>query len=81
MIAFCLWSEYVRRAMITGARGRDIAIVATNSDGDPERRRFLLEQLGPGARERIVDPGIDVVRNRPPPMRVRASSRRNARRR
>ena len=54
-------TEYVRRAIITGAVSRDIAVIATNSDGDPERRRFLLEQLGPGATERIVDPGQAIV--------------------
>lgn len=54
-------AEYVRRAVITGARGRDIRLVATNSDGDPGRRRFLLDRLGPGAVERIVDPGVEAV--------------------
>ena len=53
--------EYTRRAIITGAVNRDIAIVATNSDGDHGRRAFLLEQLGPGATERIVDPGRAIV--------------------
>jgi len=27
-------SEYVRRAIITGSLARDIAVIATNSDGD-----------------------------------------------
>ncbi len=54
-------TEYVRRAIITGAVARDITILATNSDGDPERRRFMLGQLGPGATERIVDPGREIV--------------------
>ena len=36
-------------------------MIATNSDGDPDRRVFLLGQLGPGAAERIVDPGRAVV--------------------
>ena len=54
-------TEYVRRAIITGAVARDIDVIATNSDGDPARRQFLLSQLGPGATERIVDPGEDVV--------------------
>ena len=53
--------EHVRREVYDAAAARDIAVVATNSDGSPERRRFLLERLGPGATERIVDPGIDVV--------------------
>ena len=54
-------TEYVRRAVITGAVARDIDVIGTNSDGDPSRRAFLLSQLGPGAAERIVDPGRDVV--------------------
>lgn len=54
-------TEYVRRAIITGALARDIRIIATNSDGDPDRRRFLLDQLGEDSTERIVDPGRTVV--------------------
>ena len=54
-------TEYVRRAIITGAVNREIAVIATNSDGDPGRRAFLLEQLGPGATERVVDPGRAIV--------------------
>ena len=54
-------AEYTRRAVVTGAVNRDLAVIATNSDGDPARRAFLLERLGPGAAERIVDPGRDVV--------------------
>ena len=57
-------TEYVRRAIIGGAVARDIAVIATNSDGDPERRAFLLRQLGAGAVERIVDPGRDIVEAR-----------------
>ena len=53
--------EYTRRAVVTGAVNREVEVIATNSDGDPERRRFLLERLGPGATERIVDPGRAVV--------------------
>ena len=53
--------EYLRRAVFTGALGRDIDIIATNSDGDPARRKFLLGQLGPGSVERLVDPGESVV--------------------
>ena len=48
-------TEYVRRAAITGARNRDIGIVATNSDGDPQRRRELLARLGPGSVEEVID--------------------------
>ena len=57
-------TEYVRRAIITGAVTRDIDVIATNSDGDPERRAFLLGQLGAGAVERIVDPGRNIVEAR-----------------
>ena len=57
-------TEYVRRAVIGAAVERDIGVVATNSDGDPERRAFLLGQLGPGAEERIVDPGRVAVEAR-----------------
>ena len=53
--------EYVRRAILTGALSREIDVIATNSDGDPARRKFLLGSLGAGATERIVDPGIEVV--------------------
>ena len=57
-------TEYVRRAVITGAVTREIDVIATNSDGDPERRAVLLAQLGEGAVERVVDPGEDIVRAR-----------------
>ena len=53
-------SEYVRRAAITGALARELEPIVTNSDGSPERRAFLLG-LMPGATERVIDPGIDVV--------------------
>ena len=56
--------EYTRRAVITGARNREIDVIATNSDGDPDRRAFLLRELGPGASERVVDPGEAVVKSR-----------------
>ena len=58
-------AEYVRRAIVTGARAREIDVILTNSDGDPERRRFLREILGPGDHpEIIVDPGEEVVARR-----------------
>ena len=57
-------TEYVRRAIITGAVAAEIEVIATNSDGDPARRAFMLERLGPGATERIVDPGRAVVEAR-----------------
>ena len=56
--------EYVRRALITGAVARQVDVIATNSDGDPARRATLLASLGPGAVERIVDPGQEIVRAR-----------------
>ena len=57
-------TEYVRTAAVTGALGRDISVIQTNSDGDPARRRALLDRLGPGAAERIVDPGEPEVTRR-----------------
>ena len=54
-------TEYVRRTILTGARARGIDVVATNSDGDPDRRQFLLSELGPGAVETVIDPGKEVV--------------------
>lgn len=56
--------EYTRRAAITGATQRQIAVVASNSDGDPVRRSFLLDLLGLGAIEKIIDPGRTVVEAR-----------------
>ena len=57
-------AEYVRRAIIMGAVEQEIEVIATNSDGNPERRLFLLGLLGPGSTERILDPGFDVVTQR-----------------
>ena len=57
-------AEYVRRAVIFGARDRDIGLVVTNSDGDEVRRAKLLDLMGGDAQERIVDPGEDVCRAR-----------------
>ena len=57
-------AEQIRQAIIDGANERELAIIATNSDGDLARRATLLERLGPGSVERIVDPGYDVVRAR-----------------
>ena len=50
-------AEYTRRAVISGAVGRGLGLVVTNSDGEIDRRQFLLGQLGEGARERVIDPG------------------------
>ena len=54
-------AEHLRREAIDAAVSRDIDVVATNSDGDTDRRGALLKRLGPGATERVVDPGHDVV--------------------
>ena len=57
-------AEAIRQTVITIATDRDIDVVTTNSDGSPERRGFLLGRLGPGATERVIDPGISVVTDR-----------------
>lgn len=57
-------AELLRRNAIDAAVERDIYVVATNSDGSPARRNLLLQALGPGAQERILDPGEGVVRQR-----------------
>ena len=57
-------TEFTRQAVISGANSRGLSIVATTSDGSPERRRALLDRLGPAATERIIDPGEAVVRAR-----------------
>ena len=54
-------TEYVRRAVITGAVQREIGLIVTNSDGEIDRRQFLLGQLGEGATERVIDPGREIV--------------------
>ena len=56
--------EAMRREVIEQARQRGIEIVATNSDGDADRRADLLARLGPTAEERIIDPGEEVVTDR-----------------
>ena len=56
--------EYIRRVAITTAVARGIQVIATNSDGDQERREFLRRELGAGAVEVVVDPGIEVVEAR-----------------
>ena len=57
-------AEAIRQTIITIATDREIDVVATNSDGSPERRAFLLSRLGPGATETIIDPGISIVADR-----------------
>ena len=57
-------TEYLRRTAISAATARDITPIVSNSDGDPERRRALLGFMGPGSRETVIDPGIEVVTER-----------------
>ena len=57
-------AEYARQAIITGAIAQELDIVLTNSDGDADRRAFLLGRLGPTASEVVIDPGIQVVEQR-----------------
>lgn len=57
-------AEYMRRSAITVALSNELFAVVTNSDGDSERRSFLLGLLGADASERVVDPGLEVVRGR-----------------
>ena len=56
--------EYVRRAAITAATARDITPIVSNSDGSQERRAALLGFMGPGSRETVIDPGVQVVTER-----------------
>ena len=57
-------AEYLRQAAITGAIAQELDIVLMNSDGDSDRRAFLLGRLGPTASERVIDPGFQVVADR-----------------
>ena len=57
-------TEFTRMAIIGAAQERGVDVVTTNSDGSPERRALLLSRLGPGATERIFDPGIQIVSER-----------------
>ena len=54
-------TESIRQRTIRLAVERDIGVVATNSDGRPARRDYLLRLLGDGAVERVIDPGRAVV--------------------
>ena len=54
-------TEYTRQAIITGAGLMDVEVVATSSDGAATRRETLLQRLGPGSREIVLDPGRAVV--------------------
>ena len=57
-------AEYLRQAAITGAIAQELDILLSNSDGDQQRRQFLLGRLGPTASERVIDPGIEIVTER-----------------
>ena len=57
-------TEHLRREVIDAARDADIAVIATNSDGDATRRSEMLDRLGPAASEQVVDPGEDEVTRR-----------------
>ena len=57
-------AEYGRQALISGAIAQELDVVLTNSDGNADRRAFLLGRLGPLATERVIDPGISVVTER-----------------
>lgn len=56
--------EYLRRTAITAAQQRDLFAIVTNSDGDRDRRAFLLGLLGAGGEEVVIDPGIETVTRR-----------------
>ena len=56
-------TEYTRQAILTGAAAMDVDVIATNSDGSPARRQYLVSRLQSGG-ETILDPGVDVVRRR-----------------
>ena len=57
-------TETIRQAVATIAAARAISIVMTNSDGDQRRRSYLLNLLGAGAVEEVVDPGRRAVERR-----------------
>ena len=56
--------ERLRRQAIDAAVQAELGIIATNSDGDAERRQMLIDRMGgvaAGVVERVVDPGIEIV--------------------
>ena len=57
-------AERMRLAMIAFAIQQELRPIVTNSDGNPQRRQFLLSRMGGDAREEVIDPGITVVRER-----------------
>ena len=56
--------ERVRQTTIRQAVDNDLEVIATNSDSRPDRRRYLLSLLGPGASEIVLDPGAAEIRRR-----------------
>ena len=62
--AFLPITERLRQDVIRRGREMGFDIVATNSDGSPARRRRLLELLGPGSKEIVLDPGEETVVDR-----------------
>ena len=57
-------AETTRRQIIAEGQRRGLYVVTTNSNGNPERRSSLLNLLGAGAAEEVIDPGLAVVRDR-----------------
>ncbi len=57
-------TEFVRQSILLAAADREIDVIMTNSDSSPERRSELLRRLGPGATERVIDPGREIVEAR-----------------
>ena len=57
-------AERMRLSMITTTVSQELTPIVTNSDGNRQRRQFLLSRMGGDAREEVLDPGIQVVRER-----------------
>ena len=57
-------TEFTRQNIIEGAREMDVDVITTNSDGAAARRGLLLSRLGPGSREAVIDPGIEIITQR-----------------
>ena len=56
-------AQAMRFEAIEQARRRGFDVIMTNSDGDPARRRALLDRLGPGRRPN----GLSLLTGRPLP--------------
>ena len=57
-------AETTRRIVIHEGQQRGLYVITSNSNGDPQRRASLLNLLGVGATEEIIDPGLEIVRAR-----------------